>query len=375
MSSDREPLPEPTRRALDELRRLEPPPDLLRSVVLEAETTPQRGPTLSGIRLAAFASAAAILLVAVAIALPQLPNVGPSRSAERSPTDSDLPLGGTVDLRIPVPDGAHTGSADATGIWLGQPTTGFVIRLDPVTGAELGRVQVDAPTSDPYDLWPMSDGESVWVGGFSDRALVQIDIATMEVAARFSIDTVPYRIQPAGDIIWVTDFDDQEVLAVDASDGTVLESVPVGRATGVAVTVDAVYAAGYTGTLVEIDPEDPRVVATHSIGTSATDVAVFDGRLLVWGLRGRPLELIDPLAGEILATSGDVTGVALRDGQLWATVRQGMIVRLDPATLARTASIQLGDVTTDQLVAAPDRLWAYAATGEATFIYAVSVRP
>lgn len=374
MSMNRESIPEPTRRALDELRRLEPPRDLLRSVVLEAETTPQRRPVLGGLRLVAFATAAAALLVAVAIALPRLPDVGPPASAGR-PTGSALPPGGVVDLRIPVPDGAHTGSADATGIWLGQPTTGSVIRLDLATGVELGRVEIDVPTAEPYDLWPVSDGESVWVGGFSDRSLVRIDIATMEVAARFSIDAVPYRIQPAGEIIWVTDFDDQEVLAVDASDGAVLASVPVARATGVAVTRDAVYVAGYTGTLVEIDPEDPRVVATHAIGTSATDVAVFDGRLLVWGLRGRPLELIDQLAGEILATSGDVTGVALRDGQLWATVRQGMIVRLDPTTLARMASIQLGDVTTDQLVAAPDRLWAYAATAEATFIYAVSVRP
>ena len=371
----RDDLPSPTRRALDELRRLEPPPDLLRSVVLEAEATPQRGSTRSGFRLVAFASAAAILLVAVAIALPQLPNVGPSRSAGRSPAESNLPLGGTVDLRIPVPDGAHTGSADATGIWLGQPATGLVIRLDPATGAELGRVQVDAPTADTYDLWPVSDGESVWVGGFSDRSLVQIDIASMEVAARWPIDAVPYRIQPAGDIVWVTNFDDQEVLAIDASDGTVLGAVPVGRATGVAVTPDAGYVAGYTGTLVEIEPEERRVVATYAIGSSATDVAVLDGRLLVWGLRGRPLELIDATTGEILATSGDVTGVALQGGRLWATVRQGMIVRLDPATLARTALIQLGDVTTDQLVAAPDRLWAYAATEEATFIYAVSVRP
>jgi hypothetical protein len=371
----RDDIPPQTRRAIDELRRLEPPPDLLRSVVLEAETTPQRAPTLSGLRLVAFATAAAMLLVAIAIALPQWSNVGPPRSAGTSPAGSTLPLGGTVDLRIPVPDGAHTGSADSTGIWLGQPTTGLVIRLDLATGAELGRVQVDAPTTDPYDLWPVSDGESVWVGGLSDRSLVQIDIASMEVAARWPIDAVPYRVQPAGGIIWVTDFDGHEVLAVDASDGTILDSVPAARAAGIAVTSDAVYVAGYTGTLVEIDPDDRRVVATHEIGTNATDLAVLDGQLLVWGLRGRPLELIDPLTGEILATSGDVTGVVPHGGQPWAVVRQGMIVRLDPATLAWTAVIPLGDVNTDQLVAAPDRLWAYAATDEATYIYAVSVRP
>ena len=371
----RDGLPPPTRRALDELRRLEPPRDLLRSVVLEAETTPQRGSTRGGLRLVAFATAAATLLVVVAIALPQLPNVGPPGSAGTSPAGSTLPPGGAVDLRIPVPDGAHTGSADATGIWLGQPTTGLVMRLDPATGAELGRVQVDAPTTEPHDLWPVSDGKSVWVGGFSDRSLVQIDIASMEVAARLPIDAVPYRIQPAGGIVWVTDFDDQEVLAIDPSDGTVLDSVPLGRATGIAVTADAVYVVGYTGTLVAIDPDDRRVVATYKVAANATDLAVLDGRLLVWGLRGRPLELLDASTGEILATAGGVTGVALLDGQPWAAVQGGEIMRLDPETLAGTGSIPLGDVSTDQLVAAPDRLWAYASANAATYIYAVAVRP
>jgi len=197
----------------------------------------------------------------------------------------------------------------------------------------------------------------------------------MEIGSRSPIDAVPYRIQPAGGVVWVTDFDDQELLAIDASDGTVLSSVPVGRATGIAVTAEAIYVADYSGRLVEIDPEEPRVVATHEIGPNATDVAVLDGRLLVWGLRSRPLELLDAATGEILATAGGVTAVAVLDGQPWAAVQGAEIIRLDPSTLAGTGSIPLGDVGTDQLVAAPDRLWAYVSANGDTYIYAVAVRP
>lgn len=371
----RDDIPPPTRRAIEDLRRLEPPPDLLRSVVFDAGAKPQRGRSLLGLRLATFGPAAALVVMAVAFALPRLPNVGPPQSGGASPAGATLPPAGVVELRIRVPDGAHTGSADTAGIFLGEPTTGIVLRLDPATGAELGRVEVDPPTAEPYDVWPTSDGESIWVGGLSDRSLVRIDIDSMDVVTRWPIDAVPYRIQPAGDVIWVTDFDDHEVLAVDASDGTVLANVPVSRPTGIAVTADAIYVAGYAGTLVEIDPDDPRVVATHQIAANATDIMVLDGRLLVWGLRGRPLELLDPATGEILATSSAVTGVALLEERPWAAVNGGKLVRLDPATLAWTGAIPIGDVATDQLVAAPDRLWAYAGSDAGTFIYAVSVRP
>jgi len=376
MNADRDQLPAAARRALDELRRLDPPPDLVRAVMREAEATQQRRPPLfATFRFAGYASALAAVAIILAIAMPiAAPSPGAS-PASPTPTESDVPSAGAVELRVAVPDGAHTGSADAGGVWLGQESTGVVLKLDPESGAELGRVEVNAPTREPYDLWPVTDGTSVWVAGREDQALVRIDAGSLEVVDRWPIDAVPYRIQPGDRAVWVSDFDEGRVLKVDPTDGQVLASAPVSRATGIALTTDAVYVVGYGGSLVEIDPETAEIRENYVVAAKATDLVAIDGDLLIWGIDGRILERFDLETRRVAATTRGVTAVAVLDNQPWATTSDGAVARLDPGTLAAVGAVSLGDVGTDQLVASADRLWAYASTPGGTAIYVVRPRP
>ena len=368
MNPNGERLPEPTRRAVEDLRRLVPPGDLLRSVRDEAERTPQRRPWALPLRSALAGVVATAAVLAAVVLLPRLPGPGPGAG---SSTVTSPPPDGAVDLRIAVPEDAHTGSADAVNVWLGSEASGRVIRYDAATGGLLGEVQVNDPTDESYDLWPVSDGSSVWAAGLTDTSVVRIDIATMGVAARWPIDGIPYRIAPAADAIWISDFDGSRVLEVDASNGRILGTVEVLSPTGIAVTPSAIYVVGYAGDLVVIDSVTRAVVAEHGIAGRATDLLLVDGDLLIWGLDGRLLERFDTTTSTIVATTGDVTAVALLDGQPWAALRDGSVALLDPATLASTLTIPLGDVSTDQLVASSGRLWAYAGTPSGTFLYGI----
>ena len=183
----------------------------------------------------------------------------------------------------------------------------------------------------------------------------------MQVTARWPIDAVPYRILPAGDVLWVTDFDGGRVLRIDSSEGTVLGTIDIGRPTGVAVLGASVWVVDYVGNLYEIDRATDTVLERLDVAGQASDIAAIGDDLLVWGLRGRELERFDTTSRSIVARLPDVTGVALLDGAPWAAVAGGMVVRLDVDRLVPTALIQLGDVTTDQLVAGGGRLWVYAA--------------
>jgi streptogramin lyase len=363
-------LPGPARRAVHDLRRLELPPGLLGAVMREAAETKQRGRwTVLRPRLVVVGTAAATLVVAVLL-LPRLSSLGPGTFSPSEP-----PLGGSVELRIRVPDGAHTGSADAGSVWLASEATGHVTRLDATTGEVLGAVQVNDATRDPYNLWPATDGRSVWVAGRDDRSLVRIDIATMTIAARWPIDAIAYRIQPDGDAVWVTDFEAARVLRIDAADGTVLGSVRIASPTGIASTPDRVYVVGYGGELVVIDPASMAVVTRHAIAGRATDLAVIDGDLFIWGIQGRVLERFDTLSATVGATKPDVTAVATLGGQPWVALRGGLLARVDPRALSSLAVVPLGQVEADQLIASSDRLWAYAQSADGTFVVAVRPSP
>jgi hypothetical protein len=313
-------------------------------------------------------AATAALVVALSI-LPRVFPLGPGSAS------GSVPTGGRVELRIDVPDGAHTGSADADSVWLGVERTGQVLRLDAVTGAFLGDVTVNQPTSDPYELWPASDGTFVWASGRDDRSLVRIDRGSMSVTARWAIDAVPYRVLPAGGAVWISDFDGGRVLEINAEDGTILGTISIPRATGLALAGSRLWVADYVGDLYEVNAAAHSVIARHDIASQATDLLVAGNNVYVWGLGGRRLDRFDAAAGAVAASRSGITAVANLRGDLWGAMDVGALARLDGANLAPLAAVPLGAVTTDQLVASADQLWAYAQAGDRTYIDAVRPTP
>jgi streptogramin lyase len=380
----RDRLPDQVRRVVHAVREVEPPDDLHHTVMREAEATPQdrglRFGWLPVVSTLGAGVAALALAVIVAPLIGQFGKTGPSTGATSSaaataihatPAEiSLLPVAGSIDMQIAVPAGAYPASADDSSIWLGDESTGQVHRLDIASGQISGSVQVNEPALD-YNLWPISDGASVWTSGLEDRSLVRIDIGSMAVADRFAIEAVPYRIAPVGSSVWVTDFDDSQVLEIDASTGEVLMTVAMERPTGIAVTPTAVWVATYRGVLGRIDPESGEVVFTSTIAPRATDLHLQGDQLWITGIRNRRLERFDTTTETLAARTDGVTAVAFIADRPWAAVTAGALVALDPVTLEWTGAVPLGDVTTDQMVSAAGELWAYGATADETRVYRI----
>lgn len=374
----REQLPDSARRVFDALREVEPPVDLLHSVLTEAEATPQeRGLRFGWLPAATTVAAAVGVIVLAVVFAPRLGQIGPAPSAIGSPIHASpvaidrLPVAGSVETQVTVPQGAYPGSADSSNVWQASESTGEVLRFDIASDQIAGRILVNQPTVEPYDLWPISDGTSVWTAGRDDETLVRIDIASMEVVDRWPIGAVPYRIAPAGGIVWVTDFDAGRVLQVDADSGEVLTTTQLGDATGVAVTADGVWVASYAGDLVRIDPGDGSITARYEIANDATDVHASGDQLWISGINGRRMERFDTTTGAIAAWTDEVTAVAFLGADPWAAVADGALVTLDPVTLEWTAAVPLGSVTTDQMVAGAGRLWAYGQAADETVLFGV----
>jgi hypothetical protein len=381
----RERLPDRAHGAAEALRRTDPPPGLLESLMIEVEATPQERPfRLTWLRVASVTAATAVVAVMAVIGISRLGNLGHSTSSSGAPSGSaaptsihlpsvpidQLPVAGAVEIELPMPDGAHPSSADERSVWVGNEATGEVLRIDATTGETVGRVKVNQPTTELYSLVPVSDGTSVWAAGFDDRSLVRIDIGAIEIVDRWPIDAVPYRIAPAGSVLWVTDFDNGRVLSVRAGTGQILTTTPWNDATGIAVAADTVWAADYFGRLARIDPESGRIIETFRIASDATDVQVVGSDLWITGINGRRLERFDPTRGDVAAWMDHAWAVAFVHGRPWATV-EGGLVRLDPATLEMDGAVPLPNAETDQMVAADGRLWAYGGTPAGTVLYAV----
>lgn len=373
----REQLPEFAHRAIEAIRGNEPPDDLLRSVMAQAQATKQVGRLrLPGLPLVARMAGALVVLVLVVSVLPRVlqpaPTPSPGPPIQAAPADiGQLPVVGAIESRVAVPPDAYPGSADSSAVWLANEPTGEILRFDVERGQIAERVRVAAPTEVPYDLWPVSDGSSVWVSGRDDQSVVRLDIESMQVADRWPIGGVPYRIAPAGPVVWVTDLDRDRVLQVRAGSGEILTTTEVPDATGIAVSGSAVWVAGYRGDLVRIDAVDGTITARHRIATDATDARVLGDQLWISGINGRRLERFDTTRGVLAAMTEDVTAFAFLDDHVWAAVSDGALVTLDPQTLAWTGAVPLGDVTTDQLVAGAGRLWAYGAAANETFLFGV----
>jgi DNA-binding beta-propeller fold protein YncE len=91
----------------------------------------------------------------------------------------------------------------------------------------------------------------------------------------------PVALTAGKQAVWVSDTRGQ-VWRINPDTGTVTQTTPVGSGlVGVCATDEAVYAADNAGgTLVQIDPQDGRVVGLVPVGPAPTDVASWDG--LVW---------------------------------------------------------------------------------------------
>jgi DNA-binding SARP family transcriptional activator len=149
-----------------------------------------------------------------------------------------------------------------------------VLRIDPTTNEPSAIIDVGQV---PVGL--ALGKEALWAVTTAERAL-RIEPHTNTATAEVPIG-YPVAVTAGNQAVWVSDTRGQ-VWRINPDTGSVTQTTPVGRGlVGLCATDEAVYAADNAdGTLVQIDPQDGRVVGLVPVGHAPTDVTSWDG--IVW---------------------------------------------------------------------------------------------
>jgi DNA-binding SARP family transcriptional activator/DNA-binding beta-propeller fold protein YncE len=165
-------------------------------------------------------------------------------------------------------------AADDDSLWIAAGPH-HVHRIDPTTNEPFAIIDVGhAPVG-------VAVGEeALWVVTFAERALriePHTNTATTEVPIGY-----PVALTTGEQAVWVSDSRGQ-VWRINPDTATVSQTTPVGGGlVGLCATEGVVFAANNAdGTVVQIDPQDGRVVGFVSVGHAPTDVASWDGTVWV----------------------------------------------------------------------------------------------
>jgi DNA-binding SARP family transcriptional activator/streptogramin lyase len=208
-------------------------------------------------------------------------------------------------------------------------------------------------------------------GGKSPRMTVPADSAALfdakhhRIAAYVGVGRRPIGVAVGEGGVWVTNADDGTVSRLDPVTGRLVRTIGVGAdVNGIATGFGAVWIAdGNDGTITRIDPrvnQIERTIAPSGLPTIATNPIFFVavGDRYVWVTQGNQLLRIDPSTNEVTgrAVVGAATGLAAGGGAVWVTTLAQRLVRVDPASLRRTADLALPS-TAAAVVYAKGSVW------------------
>ena len=220
-------------------------------------------------------------------------------------------------------------------MWVTQRQTDLVSRFDPASGEVTASITVqDTPSVLSFG------GGALWVGG--EGGLARIDPATNEMTTvRDDLGNVA-GVAATDDVIWVSLYEQNVVLALDPATGAEQGRAEVGtNPDPVVVTSSGVWVANRTdGTVSRIDPADFSVGLTLEVPGQPTALAVDGDRLWVATTLGPDaglgsVSLIDHAADEpTVVKSIEVgrhpLGVTTSEGRVWvAAHRDDAVARVE----------------------------------------------
>lgn len=263
-------------------------------------------------------------------------------------------------------------------VWAADDTSGTLTRIDGAGVAVRGRVVVG-----PRPTVVAAGLGAVWVLEEQTRSLLRVDPRTLGVVGRTPLEFVPTELALAPGAVWVTGYGGSLVARVDARDGRVALTVPIGRPTSVAVAGGTVWVLRPdAGVVAGIDAASGRpayeIPLDAAGGRPEKLVAAGDalwvtvpGRRLLAELDARRRTLVRLLELPNLAPPFDVVAAG---SSLWLQSLKD-VMRLDPAggALRVAGGIRLGrhpgpePLGLGGLAAAGDAVWVADTHGSAVF--------
>lgn len=141
---------------------------------------------------------------------------------------------------------------------------------------------------------------AIWVAGYNDGSLTQIDAESAETVATIRVGQGPAAVVAGEGAVWVANDLDSTVSKIDPRSGAVVATIPVGSGpSAVALGADGVWVANtHSGTVSRLDPDRNAVVDTIRVRGRPEALAAVAGRIFVGvgaglaGHRGGTLRLI-----------------------------------------------------------------------------------
>ena len=201
--------------------------------------------------------------------------------------------------------------------------TQVVVRV--VKGPRLREIDVGGR---PFSLAQAAG--SLWIANFLSGSVERLDPATNRVIARIQVGGEPYGLAAGGGSIWVGNNGSDSVTRIDTATNQVVARVAVGdRPLGIAYddSDGSVWVANFG---------DSAVIHIDAATNTVRDRAI---------------------------VPGEHEDVALGFGSVWIPSEEGWLTRLDPATLAVTATVTVAADPDFALVAAGS-VWTTAYQGD-----------
>jgi len=246
----------------------------------------------------------------------------------------------TATIHVPgFPDWLEIGFGS---VWVSNPGTGAVQRIDPQTNKIVAEVKVNRPVA------AMAVGyDSVWVASRADKAIVRIDAKANTVAA-----TIPVTVADSeGSVaageggVWALT-DRKGVLSrIDPETNKVVAEVAVKPNSFAAmvgfgsiwVTNTGEPRTTENGSVQRVDPKTNAVVATVAVHSQPRFLAVGEGAVWVLNQRDGTVSRIDPATNTVAATietgvAGAGGDIAAGEGGVWVRGTRTLLAVIDPKT-------------------------------------------
>ncbi|MFN2417752.1 MAG: hypothetical protein ABR593_02360, partial [Candidatus Limnocylindria bacterium] len=295
------------------------------------------------------------------------PTTVPSVIQLEPPDIASLPAAAAVERTLSPAEPGVPAAFGHGSLWLASDPAGTLVRVDPASGEVEATIEISGPIDRPYNMAPAVDDRWVWVSSGEDGAIARVDPETNEVADRFEVDAAGYQLISTGSDVYMTDFDRDILVHIDAESGDVEDRLQLpGGPSGLAVTDEGLWVSLWRQErLLLMDPQTVQTFAEYDIGLSSITLTPDGDSLWISGNNFRALERFSIPERRVVART-DEMALALLDGQPWGLTFAGELVKLDRETLAWTAGLQVDMRGCDcaNLLAGPDRLYVGTTTDE-----------
>jgi YVTN family beta-propeller protein len=348
---------EPSPR-LRELERRILEHDPLLGVVAAPPT--RRRPRLSRPRIAAAAVALAAIAASV-VAGVELGTGGSGASNARGSVTGAFELTGDTPVAgVTLTDSPTAMVADATSIWVAEPSAGAVVRIDRASR----RVEDTVPLDGSPSALAIGGG-SVWAASVPGNTVDRIDQGTERIADRIRLpgDASVAALAYGFGRLWVADPHNAELLAYDPATDR-----PTARPFGIdvdpsalAVGAGAVWIADYEhGQVEEVDPRSGADLGTANVGAGPAAIAVGAGAVWVANSLDNTVSRIDAAsstAGPKIPVGDDPVALAVSGSSVSvANEYTSTVSRIDSRRDAVVQTTPIGGGPT-ALTAAGGRIW------------------